>query len=79
MSHEEQSVIQAEDVKHSEHKTELSGFKLLSIDYYIVDWEKVQTLDDMKRLLAALGVLFGSNTPNLESIKDLVRPLSKHQ
>lgn len=40
---------------------------------YVIDWDKVQTLDDMKRLLAAFNVWFTPNNPNLKNIEDLVR------
>ena len=42
-------------------------------DHYVVDWEKVQTIDDIKRVLAALSIAFEPNSPALESVKDLVR------
>jgi hypothetical protein len=43
------------------------------LERYLIDWNKVQTLDDMKRLIAAVNISFEPNNPNIESIKDLVR------
>ena len=40
------------------------------LHHYVIDWSKVQTLDDMKRVVAAMQISFDGNT---ESIKDLVR------
>lgn len=48
------------------------------LDHYVIDWSKVQTLDDMKRLIAAMQITFEPNNPNIESIKDLVRMEKKH-
>jgi hypothetical protein len=44
-------------------------------DRYVVDWDKVQTLDDMKRLIVAaeMKITFEPNNPNIGRIKDLVR------
>lgn len=41
---------------------------------YVIDWDKVRTLDDIKRLLRSLEIVFVENFPNLEQIRDLVRP-----
>lgn len=41
-------------------------------DHYVIDWSKIQTLDDIKRLIAAVQISFEPNNPNIESIKDLL-------
>lgn len=43
------------------------------INHYVIDWDKVQTLEDMKRIISTINISFEPNTPNLENIKDLVR------
>lgn len=43
------------------------------LEHYVIDWEKVQSLDDMKRLLAAMQIAFEPDHKNIESIQDLVR------
>ena len=40
--------------------------------HYVIDWSKVQTLDDMKRIVAAMGIAFERDT-DVSSISDLVR------
>ena len=42
-------------------------------NHYVIDWEKVQTLDDMKRILAAVNIAFEPDDSRLSSIKDFVR------
>ena len=41
-------------------------------DHYVIDWEKVKTLDDIKRLLSAMQIAFEPNNPHLKNVKDLV-------
>lgn len=43
------------------------------VQHYVIDWDKVQALDDMKRLLAAMQITFEPDNKGIESIKDLVR------
>ena len=43
-------------------------------EQYEIDWDKVATLDDMKRVIAVLDIRIDSNAPCLPSIKDLVKP-----
>jgi len=43
------------------------------LNHYVIDWSKVQTLDDMKRIIAAVQITFEPDSPMLDSIKDLVR------
>lgn len=43
------------------------------LHHYVIDWEKVQSLDDMKRLLAAMQIAFERDHKSIESIKDLVQ------
>lgn len=42
-------------------------------NHYVIDWDKVKTLGDMKRIIAAIGITFELGDPSLENIKDLVR------
>ena len=41
--------------------------------HYVIDWEKVQTLDDIKRLLTAMEISFEPNSPHIASVEDLLR------
>ena len=43
------------------------------LNHYVIDWDKVQTLDDMKRIIMAVDITFEPDSPLLESVKDLVR------
>jgi len=43
------------------------------LNHYVIDWSKVQTLDDMKRIITAVQITFEPDSPMLDSIKDLVR------
>jgi hypothetical protein len=40
--------------------------------HYVVDWDKVQTSEDIKRLLIVFGPMFEPDTKGLETIMDLV-------
>ena len=40
--------------------------------HYVIDWDKVQTLDDIKRLLKAIDIAFEPNHKEIENIQDLV-------
>ena len=42
------------------------------LQHWVIDWEKVQTLDDLKRIVAAMNIAFDYPT-DVSSIKDLVR------
>jgi len=42
------------------------------LNHYVIDWDKVQSLDDVKRLLKALHISFEPNA-DIASIKDLVK------
>ena len=42
------------------------------LHHYVVDWDKVQSLDDVKRILKVMNMAF-ERTTDAESIKDLVR------
>lgn len=46
---------------------------MLWLNHYVIDWGKVQTLDDMKRLISALNISFDPIDSKVEGIKDLVR------
>jgi len=41
--------------------------------HYVIDWDKVETLEDMKLLISAMEITFEPNSPNLPSIMHLVR------
>lgn len=43
------------------------------LQHYVVDWEKVQTLDDLKAVLAAMQIAFSPTQSTLPSIRHLVR------
>jgi hypothetical protein len=43
------------------------------VDHYVIDWGRVQTLDDVKRLLVALNLTFELDCPRLGLVIDLVR------
>lgn len=43
------------------------------LTHYVIDWDKVQSLDDIKRLLAAMRITFEPNCASLDAIHDLVR------
>jgi hypothetical protein len=40
--------------------------------FYLIDFDKIQTLDDLKRLLAAIGFNFVGNHPRIALIADLL-------
>ena len=44
-----------------------------SRQHYIIDWEKVKTLDDLKRIFAAMHIGVEPDCMPMYSIKDLVR------
>jgi hypothetical protein len=43
------------------------------LDHYVIDWDKVKTLEDVKRLLAATDISFEPDCQGLHGIGDLVR------
>lgn len=47
------------------------------LNHYVIDWEKVKTLDDIKRILKALDIGFEPNNPNVDAIMDLVNLQNK--
>jgi hypothetical protein len=47
------------------------------LNHYVVDWDKVTTLDDIKRLLAALDLSFEPDR-DLRLIEDLVLLVPKN-
>ncbi len=51
---------------------------MYQLNHFVIDWEKVQTLDDLKRLIAAMDITFEPNNTNVENIKDLVQFEPKH-
>ena len=42
------------------------------LNHYVIDWDKVKTLEDMKRLLEAMQIAFEPDNSCLKSIEDLV-------
>jgi len=42
------------------------------LNHYKIAWDKVQTLDDIKKILQALDLAFEPNCPSLILIKDYV-------
>jgi len=40
--------------------------------HYVIDWDKVQTVDDLKRLLRAMQISFDGDH-DVSDIQDLVR------
>lgn len=62
-------------------KTEQSKFAVLggaeqaALDpnaFYLIDLDKVQTVDDIKRILNAIGFNFVGNHPRIEFVADLL-------
>lgn len=45
------------------------------LHHYVIDWDKVKTIDDIKRLLAALEITLDADIDpkRIESVKDLLR------
>ena len=43
------------------------------VNHYVIDWDKVKTLDDMKRLIKAMNIAFEPDCGTLKGIEDLVR------
>jgi hypothetical protein len=43
------------------------------LNHYVIRWEKVQTLDDIKRLIGAIDIAFEPNNPKLKGIMDMVK------
>jgi len=39
---------------------------------YMVDWSKMQSVNDMVLILASMGMAFPGNHPNIEQIKHLL-------
>ena len=40
--------------------------------FYLIDYDKVETLDDLKRLLTAIGFNFVGNHPRIALVADLL-------
>jgi len=43
------------------------------LQHYKIDFDKVQTIEDIKRLLKAIDIGFELNNPNIKDIEDLVK------
>lgn len=39
-----------------------------------IDWDKVQTLEDVKRIIAAVEFSFSDNHPHIEKLEHLLFP-----
>jgi hypothetical protein len=52
------------------HNNEESNY----VNHYVIDWDKVQTLDDVKRLIKAMNITFEPDCVTLKGVEDLVRP-----
>lgn len=48
------------------------------LNHYVIDWDKVQSLDDVKRILMAVNFAFELDSPGLKNIRDLVRAEPKN-
>lgn len=40
--------------------------------HYVIDWNKVQTLEDVKNILKAVNISFEPNYPDMALIQDYV-------
>ncbi len=47
--------------------------------HYVIDWDKVKTLEDMKLLFAAIEISFEPNNKHLNSIMHLIRNEQKEK
>ena len=43
------------------------------VDHYVVDWEKVRTVEDVKLILKAMNVTFEVTHQGLDAIEHLIR------
>jgi hypothetical protein len=53
----------------------LGGAEQAALDpnaFYLIDFDKVETLDDLKRLFAAIGFNFVGNHPRIALVADLL-------
>lgn len=41
------------------------------VNHFVIDWDKVQTIDDIKRILQVVCPAFEFDTPGLNTIQDL--------
>jgi hypothetical protein len=47
------------------------------LNHYVIDWDKVTTVDDIKRILAAMDVSFEPDHGGLHLLGDLVMLVPK--
>ena len=47
-------------------------YKIIKVTEYEVDWEKVQTIDDLKRVIKSMGIRFNGDQW-VKGVEDLVR------
>jgi hypothetical protein len=43
------------------------------VNHYVIDWNKVQTLDDLKRIMESMNIAFEPDCPTVDGIIDLLR------
>ena len=44
----------------------------MKLTKYVINWERVKTVDDIKRLIKATEISFTDGFKNIEQIRDLV-------
>ncbi len=47
--------------------------------HYVIDWNRVATLEDVKRILKSFGIAYEPDSPEVEAVKDLLRLEDKPQ
>lgn len=48
-------------------------FTIRTSQHYVIDWDKVETIDDLKRILKAINFTFPTDCDALSDVRDLVR------
>ena len=49
------------------------------LQHYVIDWDKVNSIDDLKRLIAVMCIAFEPDNPHLHFVRDLVKRQDKNQ
>ena len=49
------------------------------LQHYVVDWDKVETIEDIKKILTALQISFEQDCSGLADIKDLIKLVDKNE
>jgi len=47
------------------------------LHHYVIQWDRVRTVDDLKRILQALQITFDRDCQAVEGIRDLVELVEK--